>query len=207
MEYKLLSAIVLGALATLPVSGNVIHLVRVVADYIDAVSMPVFTSAHHACGEGGEVLTNTTFTSKNKEVRVVTQACPGFVDRRSFEKRITSRNVQKRQDLICSYDASVLCEDLGAEPLLAGCNNLYEALTDYGTEEFAAPADTLTTFTTNDECVFAFANPSAVDYDVCYETVGELGIAVADDCYSYGGGYGEVASPDCVQQRFHIEVV
>lgn len=106
MEYKLLSAIVLGALATLPVSGNVIHLVRVVADYIDAVSMPVFTSAHHACGEGGEVLTNTTFTSKNKEVRVVTQACPGFVDRRSFEKRITSRNVQKRQDLICSYDGN-----------------------------------------------------------------------------------------------------
>ena len=38
-------------------------------------------------------------------------------------------------------------------------------------EEFYAPADTLTTLTTNDDCVFAFANPSAYYYDVCYATV------------------------------------
>ncbi|EPS93689.1 hypothetical protein FOMPIDRAFT_1055758 [Fomitopsis schrenkii] len=196
MGYKLLSALVLGALSTLPVAGTVFLLVKIVVDSVDAILMPVFASAHVACGEGGEVFTNTTFTSKNKEVRVVTRACPGFVERRSLEKRVTSSNLQKRQDIICSYDASVLCEDLGSEPLLAGCDDLYDALADYGTEEFEAPADTLTTFTTNDECVFAFANPSVVYYDVCYETVGELGLAVADDCYSYGGGYGEVASPD-----------
>lgn len=38
-------------------------------------------------------------------------------------------------------------------------------------EEFDAPADTLTTFTTDDDCVFAFANPSTYYYDVCYATV------------------------------------
>lgn len=53
-------------------------------------------------------MTNTTFTSKNKEVRVVTQACPGFVERRSLEKRIVSSNLQKRQYSICSYDGNKL---------------------------------------------------------------------------------------------------
>ncbi|KZT73546.1 hypothetical protein DAEQUDRAFT_762005 [Daedalea quercina L-15889] len=176
MQFKLLSAVVLGALVTLPaaVSGN----------------------ARVACGDGGEVITNTTFTANNKEFRVVTKACPGFVERRSLEKRVTSNNLLKRQYSICSYEATVVCEDLGAEPLLSGCEDLYDALVDYGSEEFYAPSDTLTTFTTSEDCIFAFANPSAYYYDVCYATVGELGLAVADDCFEYGGGVGEIASPD-----------
>ena len=32
--------------------------------------------------------------------------------------------------------ASVICEDLGAEPLLVGCENLYDALIDYGSKIF-----------------------------------------------------------------------
>lgn len=112
MGYKLLSALVLGALSTLPVAGTVFLLVKIVVDSVDAILMPVFASAHVACGEGGEVFTNTTFTSKNKEVRVVTRACPGFVERRSLEKRVTSSNLQKRQDIICSYDGNI--------PTLAG---------------------------------------------------------------------------------------
>lgn len=32
--------------------------------------------------------------------------------------------------------ASVICEDLGAEPLLVGCEDLYDALIDYGSKIF-----------------------------------------------------------------------
>ncbi|KZS99606.1 uncharacterized protein LAESUDRAFT_816899 [Laetiporus sulphureus 93-53] len=148
-----------------------------------------------ACGTDGEVVSNTTFVHNGHQISVVTQSCPGFAQRRALERREPVLQ-EKRQLDICGYEATIECEDLGAEPLLASCLTLTDALEDLGTETFYSGPDTLTTFTDNaaPDCVYGFANPTADYYYVCYETVGELGWVVADDCYSYGGGYGVVGT-------------
>ncbi|TFY83123.1 hypothetical protein EWM64_g889 [Hericium alpestre] len=135
-------------------------------------------SAREACGEGGVVLNTTMILHEGKEFTLTSKSCPNFV--------ASNATVSKPADdiVFCdSWSCSIVCLDLGAQPLLVDCHIIESMLNaePAGTYFTAAPG-TISSISYN-SCAYAFANGDTVTYNPCYAFLSQTGDLVSSVCF------------------------
>ncbi|CCM06600.1 uncharacterized protein FIBRA_08879 [Fibroporia radiculosa] len=188
--------------------------VVVIASFV-ASAVRAAPNVKEACGTDGEVISTNTFVHNEKEYSVTTRSCPGFASLRgnvTDTQSIAGRAAmpkQKRQLVNCNIDCSVECEDIADQATENACYVLSEAVQAQDPDYFIAPAQTLTTFSDGGECEYGYANLDVVEYEVCYEDIGNNGLRVAALCFDLDGIIstgGYCVSPEVADNDWILEV-
>ncbi|KAJ7744178.1 hypothetical protein B0H16DRAFT_1858184 [Mycena metata] len=161
-----------------------------------------------ACGPNANILSESSFTHKGAEVKLVTISCPGS----DVRGRGTLGNPSKRQalsqcDALTNPCTGFECDLRADQPSLLDCNDLTIAL-DGLSDPILIPPSTgvVATLAT---CTYVYINTDTVEYSVCGSAFGTLGIDTTTHCFtSFTTSIGGICfSPETPGNDWVVQVV
>ncbi|KAI0288042.1 hypothetical protein BC826DRAFT_725633 [Russula brevipes] len=164
---KLFAIASIFALSSILVSGSAIHLHR--------------RGSPGICGEGSELLNQTSVAHAGKTILVSISTCPPTKRDTTASKR-SSIDIDKRQNICTNSKCDVTCRDVNPTgPALADCRALIKYIASYAPGSLTLGAGKLYDWSSG-TCTIAVANYDTVSYSICYETIAyDAGVA-GDTC-------------------------
>jgi len=156
------------ALSSILVSGSTIHLDR--------------RGPLSICGEGSELLDETSVSHGGKTILVSTSTCPPTKRDTPVAKR-SAINIDKRQNICTDGACTVVCDPIPATPAsVADCKTLIDYIASFAPRRLTLPAGQVQAWSIG-TCGVLVANADTIPYTICYKTIASDAALAVDGCF------------------------